>query len=148
MEKAVQVVGLLQLRSPPPHIPHEGGRVNHILSEGGVAMKHTELELWRDDAGFIAAGYGDDYFTMADFDCSGEVDIAEREANKDRFIALFNAAKMPTEDAVKYLEHGAEMVDTIVNWICKPCLKCKNNDDFKCKVMRLLAKLEAPNDKP
>jgi len=49
--------------------------------------KHTSGPYWRDDDGFIAAGSGDTYVTLADFDCSNDIDIDEREANKDLFIA-------------------------------------------------------------
>lgn len=52
---------------------------------------HTPGELWRDDDGFLAIGKGDDYKTFADLDCS-DMDIAEREANKDRVMDLWNNA--------------------------------------------------------
>lgn len=40
---------------------------------------------WLDEDGFIAAGRGDDYVTVADFD-TNDRDIAEREANKALFL--------------------------------------------------------------
>ena len=46
---------------------------------------HTQGPWWRDDDGFIAAGSGETYVTIADGDCS-DLDIDEREANK-RLIA-------------------------------------------------------------
>jgi hypothetical protein len=46
---------------------------------------HTQGPWWRDDEGFIAAGSGETYVTIADGDCS-DLDIDEREANK-RLIA-------------------------------------------------------------
>ncbi|MES2287742.1 MAG: hypothetical protein V4547_18775 [Bacteroidota bacterium] len=55
----------------------------------GLQDKHTEWELWRDDDGFIAIGHGDNYHTFADLDCS-DLDISEREANKDRLIMCWN----------------------------------------------------------
>jgi hypothetical protein len=48
---------------------------------------HTPAPWWRDDDGFIAAGNGDTYVTIADFDCSNDIDIDEREANKDLALA-------------------------------------------------------------
>ena len=48
---------------------------------------HTKGPWWRDDDGFIAAGSGDTYVTVADFDCGSDIDIAEREANKTLAIA-------------------------------------------------------------
>lgn len=45
-------------------------------------QKHTQGPWWRDDDGFIAAGSGDSYVTIADFDCTHDIDIDEREANK------------------------------------------------------------------
>ena len=47
---------------------------------------HTPGPYWRDDDGFIAAGNGESYVTIADCDCS-DIDIDEREANKRLFIA-------------------------------------------------------------
>lgn len=49
--------------------------------------KHTPAPWWRDDDGFIAVGHGDTYRTLADFDCSPDIDIDEREANKALAIA-------------------------------------------------------------
>lgn len=43
--------------------------------------KHTPGPWWIDDDGFVAAGSGDTYATIADFDCSGDIDPCEREAN-------------------------------------------------------------------
>ena len=43
---------------------------------------------WRDDDGFIAAGSGDSYVTIADFDCTKDLTIDEREANKTLAIAV------------------------------------------------------------
>lgn len=48
--------------------------------------KHTPAPWWRDDDGFIAAGSGETYVTVADADCS-DMDIDEREANKTLIIA-------------------------------------------------------------
>lgn len=59
-------------------------------------VKHTPAPWWRDDDGFVAAGHGDTYRTLADFDCSTDIDIDEREANKALAIAapeLLSAAK-------------------------------------------------------
>ncbi len=50
-----------------------------------MAVSHTQGPWWRDDEGFIAAGSGETYVTIADGDCS-DLDIDEREANK-RLIA-------------------------------------------------------------
>jgi hypothetical protein len=47
--------------------------------------RHTPGPWWRDDDGFISAGSGDDYVTIADPQCS-DMDIDEREANA-RLIA-------------------------------------------------------------
>lgn len=49
-------------------------------------MAHTPGPWWRDDDGFIAAGSGESYVTIADFDCS-DLDFDEREANKALAIA-------------------------------------------------------------
>jgi hypothetical protein len=46
---------------------------------------HTQGPWWRDDDGFIAAGSGETYVTIADVDFS-DLDIDEREANA-RLIA-------------------------------------------------------------
>lgn len=46
-----------------------------------MTSKHTPGPWWRDDSGFVAAGSGESYVTIADFDCS-DLDICEREANK------------------------------------------------------------------
>lgn len=53
------------------------------------APLHTQGDLWRDDDGFIAIGSGDNYHTFADLDCS-DLDISEREANKERLIMCWN----------------------------------------------------------
>ncbi|MGU9981488.1 hypothetical protein ACJ4V0_15745 [Phreatobacter sp. HK31-P] len=42
---------------------------------------------WQDEDGFVAAGSGDSRVTVADFDCSPDIDIDEREANKLLAIA-------------------------------------------------------------
>jgi len=44
--------------------------------------KHTPSPWWIDDDGFLAAGGGDTYVTLADFDCTPDLGIDEREANK------------------------------------------------------------------
>ena len=49
--------------------------------------KHTPGPWWRDEDGFVAAGYGDSYVTIASFDCSNDLDPDEREANKSLGIA-------------------------------------------------------------
>ena len=49
--------------------------------------KHTPGPFWRDDEGFIAAGADDTYVTVADCDCSIDIGLTEREANKTLFIA-------------------------------------------------------------
>ena len=49
--------------------------------------RHTPGPWWRDDDGFIAAGADETYVTIADFDCSLDIDIDEREANKSLAIA-------------------------------------------------------------
>lgn len=62
---------------------HKG--VQEALTNGkltGSKTGHTPGPWWRDDDGFIAAGNGDTYVTIADADCS-RMDIAEREANKN-----------------------------------------------------------------
>lgn len=43
--------------------------------------KHTPGKWVVDDDGFISAGHGEEYATIADCDCS-DLDIDEREANK------------------------------------------------------------------
>jgi hypothetical protein len=43
--------------------------------------KHTPGPWWRDDDGFVAAGHGDTYVTVATANCSSDLDIDEREAN-------------------------------------------------------------------
>lgn len=43
---------------------------------------------WRDDDGFIASGSDETYVTVADFDCSQDIDPDEREANKRAALAL------------------------------------------------------------
>ena len=79
-------------------------------------MHTTGKEFWRDDDGFIAAGKGDEYVTIATFNCSNDIDIAEREANIKRTISLLNAANgMTTEEAVRYLEYGREMEQAITS---------------------------------
>jgi hypothetical protein len=50
-------------------------------------MKHTPAPWWRDDDGFIAAGNGETYVTIADADCSSDMDADEREENKKLIIA-------------------------------------------------------------
>lgn len=47
-----------------------------------MTAKHTPGPWWRDDDGFIAAGSGDSYVTVADFDCGGAISHAERLANE------------------------------------------------------------------
>tara|TARA_R110000744_G_scaffold159268_5_gene275383 strand:+ start:151 stop:501 length:351 start_codon:yes stop_codon:yes gene_type:complete len=58
--------------------------------------KFTQKDWWRDGDGFVASGKNDDYVTIADFDCSADIDIDEREANKNLAIAaphMFAALK-------------------------------------------------------
>lgn len=54
----------------------------------------TPEPWWRDDDGFIAAGSGDTYVTIADFDCSKDIDVDEREANKTLCIMAPEMFKM------------------------------------------------------
>ena len=55
-----------------------------------------------DDDGFIYAGSGDDYVTIADPNCSNDIDINEREANA-RLIAAAPELLEALEEAVKIL---------------------------------------------
>jgi len=66
--------------------------------------KHTPGPWTRDDDGFIYAGSGETYVTLADFDCTRDLDIDEREANKSLACAapeLLAALEL----AVHYLDH-------------------------------------------
>lgn len=58
-------------------------------TEGIEEPQHTKGDLWRDDDGFLAIGSGDSYHTFADLDCN-DLDIDEREANKERVIKAWN----------------------------------------------------------
>jgi hypothetical protein len=67
-------------------------------TEQNKSPPYTPGPWWKDDHGFIAAGNGDTYVTIADFDCSNDIGIGEREANKnlalaahDMLIALYHA---------------------------------------------------------
>lgn len=66
---------------------------------------YTKGKVWRDDDGFIAIGEGDDYKTFADLDCS-DLDISEREANKDRFIKCWNEFDGLKENAQLWYEQS------------------------------------------
>ena len=69
--------------------------------------KHTQGPWWRDDDGFIAAGHNDTYLTIADADCSHDIDIAEREANKSLICSapeLLEALEGLMRQAVKEIE--------------------------------------------
>lgn len=52
-----------------------------------MPVEHTPGPWWRDDDGFVAAGFADTYVTIADFDCCDSIDPDEREANKTLAIA-------------------------------------------------------------
>lgn len=62
------------------------------MSLAEFLIRASPGDWWRDDDGFIAAGTGDEYSTIADFDC-GSQDIAEREANK--ILAMHCRNQMP-----------------------------------------------------
>lgn len=48
---------------------------------------HTPGPWWRDDDGFVAAGFGEDYITIATANCTNDIDIEEREANTSLIAA-------------------------------------------------------------
>lgn len=62
------------------------GRLVTVLDHETPKPTHTPGPWWCDDDGFIAAGSGDSYVTVADFGYS-DVDIGECEANKNLAIA-------------------------------------------------------------
>lgn len=78
--------------------------------------KHTQGDWWRDDEGFIAAGHGDTYVTIADPHCS-DLDIDEREAN----TALITAAPDLLEACQHLVKHLSELP----------------NDTEKCRILKL-----------
>ena len=74
--------------------------------------KHTAGPYWRDDDGFIAAGSGDTYVTLADCDCTHDIDICEREANKQLFIAapdMLATLRAIANDCEDYLNDDLDM---------------------------------------
>lgn len=46
-----------------------------------MTTKHTPTPYWIDDDGFIAAGAGESYLTIADTHCSKYIDTDEMDAN-------------------------------------------------------------------
>ena len=65
-----------------------------------------------------------------------------------RVVALWNGADgMPTEEAVRYLEHGRDMVESLKN-LCNYCYQkndhiCKERCEAQCETARLLKKIGA-----
>jgi hypothetical protein len=60
-----------------------------------MTIQHTLGPWWRDDDGFIAAGNGESYVTVADPNCSDDLD--EREANANLIAAapqIFDALEL------------------------------------------------------
>lgn len=70
---------------------------------------HTQGAMWRDDDGFLAIGKGDDYKTVADFDCS-DMDIDEREANKLRMMSCWNGCDGLRPDELHSFVKGVEWI--------------------------------------
>lgn len=79
-----------------------------------MTAKHTPGPWWRDDDGFIAAGSGDSYVTVADFDCSPDLGPDEREANKALAIAA-HTMRAALADAERFIAGftGDDMQDGI-----------------------------------
>ena len=67
-----------------------------------METKFTKKEWWIDDEGFVAAGFSDEYVTIADADCSKDIDIDERAANAKLIAAapdMFKACILLLENA-------------------------------------------------
>ena len=71
-------------------------------------------------------------------------DILESQANANRIAAIWNAANgMPTEEAVKYIEHGREMVHHLSQALM--IIKHANKTEYtgvEIGLIEILAKLE------
>lgn len=85
---------------------------------------HTPGPWWRDDDGFLAAGSGDTYVTIADFDCSDDIDADEREANKSLAMAA-PAMRAAISDALAFRPeafegdeelNGGDLVEWFSGW--------------------------------
>jgi hypothetical protein len=77
------------------------------------AATHTPEPWWIDDDGFIAAGSGDTYCTVADPHCRPTADCGEEnDANARRIVAAVNACEGLSTEA---LEQGvvAELLEAL-----------------------------------
>ena len=74
--------------------------------------------------------------------------IEESKHNAERIEALWNAANdMTTEEAMKYITHGREMIKSLRTH-CNACFRqnagiCDRVQHSNCRTNRLLTKLEA-----
>jgi hypothetical protein len=134
---------------------HTQGKVKHgtgLAATGGTASVHAPF-----GKGWPYTQIMQGYETIAILPaqdknrtpgCNAEPDMVTTDKNARRFETLWNAADgMSNEDAVKYLEHGAEMLEYVKRW-CNKCeeqgkkhhipLSCDN-----CPCNKLIKQIEA-----
>jgi hypothetical protein len=74
-----------------------------MKTDNELTMKHTKGPWMHDDDGFIYAGSGEDYVTIADPNCTKDLDLDEMEANA-RLIAA-------APEMIKFIHEFAQFLN-------------------------------------